>query len=107
MLKNWFLIGALSITTYLSRIAGLDFMAKRKMGPTLRLYFAYVPIAIIAALLVKQIFVPANGHITVSSPVLIACLFTAISMKLIKVFLPSIIIGVLFGLLARYLFLQW
>ncbi|MFT8317637.1 MAG: AzlD domain-containing protein [Sporolactobacillus sp.] len=105
MLKNWILIGVLAAATYLSRLAGLEFMAGREMGPTLKRYFTYVPIAIIAALLVKQIFVPVHGELSVSFPVLIACFFTAISMRVIKVFLPSIIIGIVLGLAARYLFL--
>ncbi|MFT8363987.1 MAG: AzlD domain-containing protein [Sporolactobacillus sp.] len=105
MLKNWLLIAALAISTYLSRLAGLEFMANRKMGPMLRLYFTYVPAAIIAALLIKQIFIPDHGTLTLSPPVLIGCLFAALSMRFLKWFLPSILIGMAVGLAARYLLL--
>jgi branched-subunit amino acid transport protein len=103
MLKNWILIGLLSFFTYLSRIIGIEIMAGREMSPTLRLYFNYVPVGIISALIVKQILVPANGHLAISFPVLIGCLSTAITIKIIKMFLPSVVIGAMIGLLVRYL----
>ncbi|MBS4201995.1 AzlD domain-containing protein [Bacillus sp. FJAT-49732] len=101
---NWILIGLLAVSTFLSRIIGVSVMAGREMNPTLRLYFSYVPIAIMSALIVKQIFITTNEQLVISLPVLIACLAAAVSIKLTKVFLPSVVIGVLFGLLARYLF---
>ncbi|CAM3119281.1 AzlD domain-containing protein [Sporolactobacillus spathodeae] len=106
MLKNWLLIGILAVSTYFSRLAGLEFMANRKTGPMLALYFTYVPVAIIAALLVKQIFVPVHGELTISFPILIGCLFAGLSMHFLKRFLPSIIIGMVLGLAARYLLLS-
>lgn len=102
MLKYWILIGLLAVTTYISRIIGVEVMAGRKMNSTLRLYFNYVPVAILSALIVKQILTPTHGQIAVSLPVLIGCLSTAIVIKLTKWFLPSVIIGIAFGLLARY-----
>lgn len=39
MLNNWILIGLLSVSTYISRIIGVEIMAGRKMSSTLRLYF--------------------------------------------------------------------
>ncbi len=102
MLSNWLLIGALSVFTYLSRIIGLEIMAGRELSPTLRLYFNYVPVGIISALIMKQILVPTGGQIAISFPILIGCLATAITIKIINAFLPSVVIGVVLGLLARY-----
>ncbi|EST12521.1 AzlD domain-containing protein [Sporolactobacillus laevolacticus] len=102
MLNQWLLIGILAISTYLSRLIGVVFMARQKMSPSLRLYFNYVPIAIIAALLVKQIFVPTDGQLTISLPVLIGCISTAVAIKITRLFLPSVVIGIVVGLLVRY-----
>ncbi|WP_378956807.1 AzlD domain-containing protein [Pelosinus sp. sgz500959] len=103
MLNNWILIGLLAISTYLSRIIGMEMMAGREMSSTLRLYFNYVPIGIISALVVKQILVPTNGHLVVSFPILIGCLTTAITIKILKTFLPAVLIGAIIGWLSRYL----
>lgn len=103
MISHWILIGLLSISTYISRILGLEIMAKREMSPALRLYFNYVPVAIISALIVKQILVPTSGQIVISIPVLIGCFFTAIIIKKTNLFLPSILCGGAIGLLTRYL----
>ncbi|NGQ94204.1 AzlD domain-containing protein [Brevibacillus sp. SYP-B805] len=103
MLNNWILIGLLAVSTYVSRIIGVEIMAGRKMSPILRLYFQYVPVGIISALIIKQIFIPTDGQLAVSFPVLIGCLSTAITIQIIKMFLPSVVIGVMIGLLARYM----
>lgn len=102
MLTNWILIGLLSVATYLSRIIGVEIMAGREMSAALRVYFHYVPVGIITALIIKQIIVPADGQLDISFPVLIGCLFTAIASKMINMFLPSVAIGVIIGLVARY-----
>ncbi|TCP28841.1 branched-subunit amino acid transport protein [Scopulibacillus darangshiensis] len=101
MFNQWLLIGLLSISTYISRIIGVEVMAEREMSTALRLYFNYVPVAIISALIIKQILVPTGGHLIISLPVLIGCLSTAISIKLIKMFLPAVVIGAIIGLLVR------
>ncbi|MCM3400419.1 AzlD domain-containing protein [Oceanobacillus profundus] len=101
-MNNWMLIALLTISTYLSRVIGVEIMAGREMNATLRLYFNYVPIAIIAALIANQMLVPTDGGIALSLPVLIGCLATAITLKVIHTFLPSLIIGIAAGLLARY-----
>jgi len=102
MLNHWLLIGLLSLSTYLSRIIGVEVMAGREISPTLRLYFSYVPVAIIAALVIKQIIIPADRQLTFSFPILIGCLSAAVMMKCSKVFLPSVVVGVAAGWLVRY-----
>ncbi|MBA1337210.1 MAG: hypothetical protein HPY66_0368 [Firmicutes bacterium] len=102
MLNHWILIGLLSVSTYMSRIIGVEIMAGRKMSPTLRLYFNYMPIGIISALIIKQILAPTDGQLTISISVLIGCLSTAIAAKIIKTFLPPVLIGMSIGLLVRY-----
>lgn len=102
MIDHWILIALLSVSTYISRIIGVEIMAGREMSPGLRLYFNYVPVAIISALIIKQILVPADGQVVISLPVLIGCLSTAIVIKKFKSFLPSVVIGVIIGLLVRY-----
>jgi branched-subunit amino acid transport protein len=103
MLNHWILIGLLAVSTYISRIIGIEIMAGREMNATLRLYFNYVPVGIMSALIIKQILVPADGQLAISFPVLIGCLSTAIIIKIIKMFLPSVVIGAIIGWLARYL----
>lgn len=61
MLNNWILIGLLSVFTYISRIIGIEIMAVGEMNSSLRLYFNYVPVGIMSALIIKQILVPMNG----------------------------------------------
>lgn len=103
MVNHWILIGLLAVSTFLSRIIGLEIMAGRKLNPTLRLYFSYVPVAIMTALIISQILTSTEGQLSASIPVLVGCLVTAISIKLFKSFLPSVVIGIAAGLLARYL----
>ncbi len=104
MLNHWILIGLLSVSTYISRIIGVEIMAGREMSPTLRLYFNYVPVGVISALIIKQILVPVDGGLVISLPILIACLSTAIVVKKIKKFLPSVVFGAIIGVLTRYFF---
>ncbi|RYL93087.1 AzlD domain-containing protein [Sporolactobacillus sp. THM7-4] len=103
MSSQWLLIIMLAAVTYFSRILGITVMAGRKLHPVIRLYFNYVPTAIIVALIIKQIFVPSNGHLVLSLPVLAACLAGGLSILLVKKFLPSVVIGVVIGILVRYL----
>lgn len=102
MLNYWTLIGLLAISTYISRIIGIEMMAGRELSATMRLYFNYVPIGIISALVIKQILVPTDGQLTISLPVLIGCLSTALTIKITKMFLPSVVIGSIIGWLTRY-----
>ncbi|GAY78140.1 hypothetical protein NBRC111894_3694 [Sporolactobacillus inulinus] len=103
MSSQWLLIVVLAAATYLSRILGITVMAGRQLSPAVRLYFNYVPTAIIVALIIKQIFVSSNGHLVLSLPVLAACLAGALSILLVKKFLPSVVAGVVIGLIVRYL----
>ena len=103
MLNHWILIGLLAVSTYISRILGIEIMAGREMNATLRLYFNYVPVGIMSALIIKQILIPMDGQLIISIPVLIGCLSTAIIIKIIQMFLPSVMIGAIIGWLARYL----
>lgn len=102
MPNNWILIGLLSVSTYISRIIGIEIMAVREMNSTMRLYFNYVPVGIMSALIIKQILVPINGQLAISFPILIGCLSTAIAIKITKTFLPSVMIGAIIGWLGRH-----
>lgn len=103
-MNDWILVGCLAVCTYLSRLAGVEFMAGRNLNPKLRLYFGYVPVAILSALLVDQILTPSGGRTVVSVPVLAACLATFAARKFVKSFLPCILIGIAVGLLVRIFF---
>ncbi|SDX41390.1 Uncharacterized membrane protein [Marininema mesophilum] len=102
MLNDWLLIGLLSISTYITRIIGVQMMAGRKVSSTLRLYFNYVPVGIISALIVKQVFIPTDKVLEISYPVLIGCLITAIIIAKIQMFLPAVALGIISGWLVRY-----
>lgn len=97
----WFLVILLAVTTYLTRAIGAEIMVGREMGPTMRMYFNYVPIGIIMAIIIKQIIVPVEGQLVISMPVLIGCLATAFAIKKTRMFLLSIVIGVAVGLVVR------
>lgn len=98
----WLFIGLLAVSTYLSRIVGLEILAGRRMSPALRLYFEHVPVGIMAALIIKQIFTPADGHLSV--PVLVVCLVAAVAILTTKRFLPSVLIGILAGWSVRHFY---
>ena len=97
----WLFIGLLAVSTYLSRIVGPEIMAGRRMSSALRLYFEQVPVGIMPALIIKRLFTPADGHLTV--PVLVGCLATATAIPTTKRFLPSLLIGILAGWTVRHL----
>nr|WP_281243503.1 AzlD domain-containing protein [Evansella caseinilytica] len=88
--------------TYLSRIIGVEIMAGRERKPALRIYFHYVPIAVISVLIVREILTPGDGQSVISLPVLLGCLATAAATKLLKSFLPAVVIGLVVGLSVRY-----
>ena len=103
-MNDWILVLSMAVCTYLSRLAGVEFMAGRVLSPRLRLYFGYVPVAILSALLVDQILTPSGGHVAVSVPVLASCLAAFAARKFVKSFLPCIFIGIAVGLLVRIFF---
>lgn len=108
MVDKWLLIGLVAASTYLTRIVGVEYVAERKLGPVLRLYFNYVPVGVISALVAKQILTPAAGisgvvgPLNISIPVLAGCLVTALTIKKTESFLPSVVLGAIAGLLARH-----
>jgi len=103
MWTNWILIGLLAVTTYISRIIGIEVMKGRKASSTLRLYFNYVPAGILSALVVSQLFISKDSQIQISFPIIIGGLVTALTIKISKSFLPSVIVGIVSGLLIRNL----
>ncbi|MCI1858932.1 MAG: AzlD domain-containing protein [Sporolactobacillus sp.] len=102
MLEQWLLIGILAAVTYASRIAGVSLMGERRLTPAVRLYFQYVPTAIIVALIVKQIAIPSGARLTFSLPVFTGCLAAALVIKILHRFLPAVGAGIAAGLLIRY-----
>ncbi|QTM99100.1 AzlD domain-containing protein [Sediminibacillus dalangtanensis] len=101
MFHDWILIGLLAVSTYFSRIIGTAFMAGRELGPALRRYFDFLPIAIITSLILKQMIIPVNNQLTLSIPVLIGSLVTAVILRISSRFLPSLLTGMLAGILIR------
>lgn len=103
MAEPWILIMALCIMTFLSRFIGVEMMAGRVLNPTLRLYFNFVPIAIMVALIVDQIFTTDHGSSSISLPILGGSIAAALMIKVTRSFLPTVVVGVLIGLGIRYL----
>lgn len=101
----WLLVILLAVTTYLTRAIGAEIMIGREMSSTMRLYFNYVPIGIITAIIIKQVIASVEGELVISIPVLIGCLTTAFAIKKTRMFLLSIVVGVVVGLAVRYFFL--
>ncbi|WP_052364003.1 AzlD domain-containing protein [Geomicrobium sp. JCM 19037] len=54
MIQQWLLIIGLAISTYISRLIGLEAMARIKASPLVELYFRYIPASMITALIVVQ-----------------------------------------------------
>ncbi|WDF50730.1 AzlD domain-containing protein [Paenibacillus sp. KACC 21273] len=103
MSEQWILILVLCIVTFLSRLIGVEMMAGRILHPTLRLYFNYVPIAMMVALIVDQIITTDQGSTSISLPIIAGAIATTLMIKVTRSFLPTVIIGVLVGLGIRYL----
>lgn len=101
-MNNWILIIVLALMTYSSRVMGLELMSGRNIRPSFRLYLNYVPIAIISALVIKEIFTVENGRLTFSPVVFFACLLAALIMKKSSNLLLSILSGILFGVGLRF-----
>jgi len=99
----WLLVILLAVTTYLTRAIGAEIMVGREMSATMRLYFNYVPIGIITAIIIKQVIAPVEGELIISIPVLAGCLTTALAIKKTRMFLLSIVVGVVVGLAVRYI----
>lgn len=78
-------------------------MAGRILHPTLRLYFNYVPIAMMVALIVDQIVRTDQGSTSISLPIVGGSIAATLMIKVTRSFLPTVIIGVLVGLGIRYL----
>ncbi|MDN4619071.1 AzlD domain-containing protein [Paenibacillus sp. PsM32] len=103
MSEQWILILVLCIVTFLSRLIGVEMMAGRILHPTLRLYFNYVPIAMMVALIVDQIVITDQGSTSISLPIIGGAVAATLMIKVTRSFLPTVIIGVLVGLGIRYL----
>lgn len=102
MTEQWLLIVLLALVVFAIRIIGLEWLGKMEFPPMLKDFFYYVPIGIIAALLVKQVLVSGESTaLTVSIPVLTTCLVTGVSFYLSNRFLLSVFLGVLLGLAVR------
>lgn len=102
MAEPWVLIIVLCIVTFLSRLMGVEIMAGRVLNPTLRLYFNFVPIAIMVALIVDQIFTTNHGSSSISLPILGGSIAAALMIKVTRSFLLTVVIGILVGLGIRY-----
>ncbi|WP_054707715.1 AzlD domain-containing protein [Bacillus sp. JCM 19041] len=98
---NWMLIAALAIGTYASRVIGVEVMANKEMGTSAKAYFSFVPLGIISALVVKQLIVQGDSGLTISWPMVFACLVTAVAIKLNKSFLLAVISGMAAGIVVR------
>lgn len=98
---NWVLIAALAIGTYASRVIGVEIMANKEMGNTAKVYFSFVPLGIITALVVKQVTVQVDSGLTISWPMVFACLVTGVAIKLNKSFLFAVISGFAAGMMIR------
>jgi len=102
MAEPWILIIVLCIVTFLSRLIGVEMMSGRVLNPTLRLYFNFVPIAIMVALIVDQIFITNHGSSYISLPILGGAIAAVLMIKVTRSFLPTVVIGILVGLAIRY-----
>lgn len=104
MIQQWLLIIGLAISTYISRLIGLEAMTRIKASPLVELYFRYIPASMITALIVVQMMSPENGHTYISIPVLIASIVGMLTMLRSKSLLLSLITGILSGMGVRYFF---
>lgn len=101
--NNWPLIAGIAVITYLSRIAGIEMMAKRPLPPKIKTFFRYVPIAMMTALIANQVVFSEDRGMNLSYPMLFGCIACAVVLQTSKRFLLAVVAGVLVGLTARYL----
>lgn len=92
----WFVILALAIATYFNRLSFLGLLAHVELPRLLQRMLAYVPPAIIAAIIAPQVF-PAGAHAlpTLDWPRLIAALLAVLIALRSRNTLATISIGML------------
>ncbi|WP_052398585.1 AzlD domain-containing protein [Geomicrobium sp. JCM 19039] len=67
MIQQWLLIIGLAISTYISRLIGLEAMTRIKASPLVELYFRYIPASMITALIVVQMMSRKWAHVYFNS----------------------------------------
>ncbi|MED4129676.1 MULTISPECIES: AzlD domain-containing protein [Shouchella] len=102
MLDQWLLIALISLLVFSIRYIGLEWLGRVSFSPFAKLYFHYVPIAILTTLLAQQVLNPQSTAM-LSVPTLLVCLSTGIVYFLTKHFLLSVILGVVCGIVFRTL----
>lgn len=97
------LILILFALTYSSRLLGLELFSAVTLSPLTKRYFNYVPVAIMVALLMKQLIHYDGKTSSLSLPVLVGGLVCTVVMKFKENFLLAMLLGMAAGLLIRYL----
>ncbi|RQW22877.1 AzlD domain-containing protein [Bacillus sp. C1-1] len=102
MFDQWLLIVLMGVLVFSIRYIGLEWLGRVTLSPFAKLYFQYVPIAILTTFLAQQVLNPSSTAI-LSVPTLLVCLSTGIVYFFTNHFLLSVIIGVICGIVFRTL----
>lgn len=100
MFDQWLLIVLMGALVFSIRYIGLEWLGRVTLSPFAKLYFQYVPIAILTTFLAQQVLNPSSTAI-LSVPTLLVCLSTGIVYFFTNHFLLSVIIGVICGIVFR------
>lgn len=104
-LEMFLLIIGCAIVTWIPRVLPFAFMKKVKL-PTLMLrWLAYIPICILSALVISNLFVKKNGYVLINWPIFIAAIPTLIVALWTKSLSLTVIVGVVAMAIIQYFFL--
>lgn len=104
-LEMFLLIIGCAIVTWIPRVLPFAFMKKVKL-PTLMLrWLAYIPICILSALVISNLFVKKNGYVLINWPIFIAAIPTLFVALWTKSLSLTVIVGVVAMAIIQYFFL--
>lgn len=93
-LEMFLLIIGCAIVTWIPRVLPFAFMKKVKLPTIVLRWLAYIPICILSALVISNLFVKKNAYVTINLPVLFAAIPTLIVAVWTKSLSLTVIVGV-------------
>lgn len=103
-LQMFLLILGCAIITWIPRILPFAFMKKVKLPTIVLRWLAYIPICILSALVISNLFVKKNSYVTINLPVFFAAIPTLIVAVWTKSLSLTVIVGVATMAIIQFLF---
>ena len=103
--EMFLLILGCAIVTWIPRVLPFAFMKKVKLPSVILRWLAYIPICILSALVISNLFIKRNSYVTLNWPVLVAAIPTLIIAIWTKSLSLTVIVGVAAMAIIQYFFL--